>query len=554
MTLKNINLKTILSLIILHFCVAIIGINKVYAEEIPKVYFEGDITNMTEKTDVRDIAIRYQSKNLTFEKYAKIKVQGTSSLMWDKKNYTINIYEDNSYNKKANVDVGQGWGAQSVYCLKANWVDKTHARNIVTARIAADVQKKYDLFVDTPNYGLIDGFPVEVYINGDFLGLYTWNIPKGDWMFGATEEDEDFLVFSGADWKASVAFKEEEVLNGYWDVEAGQKSQASIDKLNELIRFVKDSSDEEFKRDFSKHLDLDSVLNYYVLGEFAFLSDNYGKNMLLVTYDGKKWYTSLYDLDTSWGTEWHGYNLKDYTTLAGYSWSNLFNRLDKNYTNEISNRYFQLRKELLSKEYVMNQFEEFNESIPAESFEKERTRWEGYFIPGFEISQIETYLNEKIPLLDKHFYEKYMIDPEVSIEYIENRDGTVTASFICNREDIMVLKDGTTSLDNTYTFKENGSYTFEYQDWYGNKGSVEAKVDWIKSKDNTENTNDTPVEEKPKESPSETPSTENKPNEEQKEEVKNPNTKGGALFLMLVIVGWAIVLIVKKPNGIKKYS
>ena len=57
-----------------------------------------------------------------------------------------------------------------------------------------------------------------------------------------------------------------------------------------------------------------------------------------------------------------------------------------------------------------------------------------------------------------------------------------------------------------------------------------------------------PKEEKPTETP------ESKPNEEQKEEVKNPNTKGGALFLMLVIAAWAIVLIVKKPNGIRRFS
>lgn len=487
--MKSINSKKILILTIIHFVFVVFSINKVYAEEIPKVYFEGDISNMTEKTDVRNITIKYTSDDLNFEKYAKIKVQGTSSLMWDKKNYTINLYEDGSYTKKSSVDMGKNWDAQSVYCLKANWIDKTHARNIVTARITADIQKKYDLFVDTPNYGVIDGFPIEVYINGEFLGLYTWNIPKGEWMFGATEEDKDFLVFSGSDWKPSVAFKEEEVLNGYWEIEAGEESQASIDKLNELISFVKDSSDEEFKQNFSKYLDLDAALNYYVLGEFAFLSDNYGKNMLLVTYDGKKWYTSLYDLDTSWGTEWHGYNLQDYTTLAGYSWSNLFDKLDKNYTNEISNRYFELRKELLTKEYVMEKFEEFSATIPEETLEKERTRWKDYFIPGYEISQIETYLEEKIPLLDTHFYEKYTIDPEVSIEYKNNDDGTVTALLVSNRADIMVLKDNKTILDNTYTFNENGTHTFEYQDWYGNKGTVEAKVNWIVANDNTANPN-----------------------------------------------------------------
>ena len=138
-------------------------------KELPKVYFVGDIADMNSKEDVRDIKLKYESKDLHFEAYTKIKIQGTSSLAYEKKNYTINLYEDEAYENKMGVDVG--FGSESKYCLKANWIDRTHARNIVTARLTSDIQKKYNLFMDTPNNGVIDGFPIEVYINGEFLGL-----------------------------------------------------------------------------------------------------------------------------------------------------------------------------------------------------------------------------------------------------------------------------------------------------------------------------------------------------------------------------------------------
>ena len=81
-----------------------------YKNYIPKVYLEGDISNMTSKEDEREVLMKYRSYGLNFDKYIKIKVQGTSSLSYEKKNYTINFYKDNTYENKEKVDVGFGWG------------------------------------------------------------------------------------------------------------------------------------------------------------------------------------------------------------------------------------------------------------------------------------------------------------------------------------------------------------------------------------------------------------------------------------------------------------
>ena len=87
--------------------------------DIPKLYFEGNIDWMFEKTDVRSITFKYDDgKNVT-KGYATLKVQGTSSLGYDKKNYTINLYADAEHEEKLKIDLG--WGAQNKYCLKANW-------------------------------------------------------------------------------------------------------------------------------------------------------------------------------------------------------------------------------------------------------------------------------------------------------------------------------------------------------------------------------------------------------------------------------------------------
>ena len=156
--------------------------------EIPKIFITGNISNMSSKNDKRKISFRYDDNGKTFESYARLKIQGSYSLGFEKKNYTVDFYEDDTYQNKKDADFG--WGQHSKYTLKANWVDKTHARNIVTANIAAEANEQYGLFTSTPNYGEVDGYPVEVYVNNEFFGLYTLNIPKSDWMFNMDKNND----------------------------------------------------------------------------------------------------------------------------------------------------------------------------------------------------------------------------------------------------------------------------------------------------------------------------------------------------------------------------
>lgn len=364
---------------------------------IPKVSFWGDLSNISSKKEKRKIFVKYESKDKTFESHALIKWQGTSSLSYTKKNYTISFYETDNYEKVNNIDLDLG-GKQYIYCLKANWIDKTHARNIVTARIMSSIQEKYNLFMDTPNNGLIDGNPVEIYLNGEFLGLYTWNIPKDAWMFNMDEENENHIVFVAEGWDKTNLFKEEAEY-GKWELEVGTEDEQTLEKLNRLINFVSTSDNESFKRDFDKYLNLDASINYLIMMEFAGLDDNIAKNMLLVTYDGKVWYPSLYDLDTSWGTVFHGKSLTDYSEITQVTRSRLWEKLIENYPHEIAKRYFELRKDILTKENVMKEFGDFYKSIPEETWKKENERWEN--IPGYDYNQIEEFLDGRIPLMDE---------------------------------------------------------------------------------------------------------------------------------------------------------
>ncbi|MBR2860303.1 MAG: CotH kinase family protein [Clostridia bacterium] len=370
----------------------------------PKLYFTGDMKNMTGKKDVRNITFEYKSKEQVHTGSAEIKLQGNSSLQYEKKNYTISFFKDSECSEKLKIDVG--WGKQSKYCLKANWIDKTHSRNVVTAKLAGEMQKKYGLLETAPNNGAVDGFPIEIYINNEFHGLYTMNIPKDEWMFNMDKDNPNHIVLCGEDWSAPVLFREKPTNLSSWTVEVGPENNETLRKIQRIVSFVRDSSDEDFKANFSQYFNLDSTLNYYIMMNYCWLIDNTGKNMLLVTYDGNVWYPSLYDLDTSWGANYKGTGLYNYKNqLLSNNGSLLWERLEKLFKKELADRYMELRKSVLDPNHVMAEFEKFESLIPDEVLARETAKWntDKTTIPGYPISQIKSYLDTVLPRLDNKF-------------------------------------------------------------------------------------------------------------------------------------------------------
>jgi len=280
---------------------------------------------------------------------------------------------------------------------------------VVTAKLVSQVQDRYAVLTEAPCNGAVDGFPIEIYNNGKFHGLYTFNIPKDDWQFAMDSDNPNHIVFGGEDFEPAAKFHELPNLES-WSVEVGEESEETLEKLSRLSDFIISSSDEEFKSNFSQYLNLDAVLNYYLLAEFAYMPDNISKNMLLATYDGLVWYPSLYDLDTTWGADYHGKRVYDYENKSvGLEKNNLFARLVELFPQELAERYFELREDILTKEHIMGMFHAFRKDIPFGTFVQETIKWgTGLFrlptdLPGYDYDQIEEYLDYIIPAMDAKY-------------------------------------------------------------------------------------------------------------------------------------------------------
>ena len=346
----------------------------------------------TSKTNV-NLEYEYVSKTKQVKGYAKVKCQGNSSMTFAKKNFTIQFYKDAEFVTKQKFNF-KGWGEQSKFCTKANWVDSTHTRNISGARIAKDMvdsrpDSEFKTHLQTaPKNGLIDGFPIRIYFNGEFYGIYTMNIPKDDWTFNMDKNNPNHMVLCAernTDGNSSLInscqFRQlwTNADGQDWSVEVGTLTDTMRASFNRCIGFVMNTTDEDFHSKISEYFDLYSLIDYYCFTYLCCHLDGLAKNMLMLTYDGVHWGASLYDMDSIFGVQWDGKSFvaTDYKCPEQYQeqFSRLWVRMEKCFAQEIHDRYVELRKGALSLGNIIRHAENIYDAISDRDFKDEAEKW-----------------------------------------------------------------------------------------------------------------------------------------------------------------------------------
>lgn len=349
--------------------------------EIPSVYLEGTLP-----IDKTETVMRYtfESETQIFEGYCKIKCQGSTSLGYAKKNFTIKTFTDSECTQKAKIRF-RNWKAKNKFCYKANWIDFTHARNIVCARLWGEMLESRSNYESlptelktAPNHGAIDGFFVKMYVNGVYYGRYTLNIPKDAWMANLDETNANHAMVMSETCFDSGIFRSTALLDGSdWTDELHDTVPENIKtRWNEVIRFINEASDEKFYNNIDNYIDIQSVIDYDVFCVVLCGIDSFGKNQMFLTYDGQKWYMSVYDLDSMLGLQWNGSELLPANYPRGaftdLNRNLLINRVEKLFGKEIAARYREVSQRELSVEHICSSFEEFMADCPQELVEADR--------------------------------------------------------------------------------------------------------------------------------------------------------------------------------------
>lgn len=348
---------------------------------IPYIHFIGTLPTSKDDGNV-NVQFIFGNGTERVNGYGTLKVQGNSTAIYPKKNFTFKLFYDKAHKKKMKLAFND-WGEQNKFVLKADWIDITHARNIVSARLWSDMVASRNNYADlpelyrtSPNNCMADGFIIKVFANGVYQGRYSFNIPKDPWMFNMDDSLDTHAVLCGEDYVSSC-FRAAAKLDGTdWTDEIHKDNPPQLIKIrwNQVISFIRMSSDAEFIAGIDNYINLESLIDYYIFAYVDCGLDALGKNQIYLTYDGNLFYASMYDMDSTWGLYWNGskfvspeYRMQEDYEVGVHNTSNLlFNRLVQLFPAEIKARYNALRNGVLSEAYIKDRFKEWCDISPAE--------------------------------------------------------------------------------------------------------------------------------------------------------------------------------------------
>ena len=355
---------------------------------LPILYLNGNTTGISKDTKVKLNYIYNERKGT-----CTLKWQGASSIRYPKKNYTITF--DSPFEAK------NGWGSQKKYCLKANYIDFSHARNVVSAKLWGQMVKSRDTknekLYNLPNGGAIDGFPIMLVINDIYQGLYSFNIPKDKWMFGMGTGEKECIVCAEEHSNATLFAETITQLGPQFELEYSKdenNTQWVIDSLNTLITTILNNDNANYKEEVGKYMDIDSAIDYYIYTCLISHTDGRAKNFLLHTFDGVKWGFTAYDMDTVFGNHFDGtayYKADVSPTFSYYVVSKIMNLIYKYDKERLKARYNKIRQTVFSEDNVSYMFYNYLVNIPKALFDEEVKIWNS--LPGTQTNNINQILN-----------------------------------------------------------------------------------------------------------------------------------------------------------------
>ena len=291
-----------------------------------------------------------------------LRIQGTSSTTYPRKNYRIYFSRSTKYGTKLyvnGVEVADfkysfkpGARPIDIFCLKADFSDSSSTHNTGAVRIVNDIWKRCGWLTPPQmaykgNYDVrigVDGFPIDLFYDNNgtgenvYLGKYNFNNEKSGsgiiYGFEGIEGFNDEAALKGGrnkcicleflnnsetlclfgtsnmdtfDDALEFRFKADDT----WAT-AHEDDKAAVKCLWGWIYSCK-GNPTKFLNEYAEYFGNDSPFAWYLITDYFMAVDNRAKNMMLVTWDGKIWYFIPYDMDTVFGERNDSVLKYDYT-------------------------------------------------------------------------------------------------------------------------------------------------------------------------------------------------------------------------------------------------
>lgn len=427
----------------------------------------------TTKTDNKKAFLEFwDMQGNYFKKYAILNAQGKSSLGFKKKSVAIDLCNDewigddtpkvrignwvpqDSFHMKAYyTDFFRGVGAVSyklydqIVRTRGNMYDRPWKKalldmskiGITTKSLGNPYVGDFSLLTDTGARCFPDGFPVAVYLNDKFYGIFSFQLKKhrdnyhldknmaehihldgtidydsvwnGKIVWGSFEirNPKNLYAIGGNKYDADI--KQEEIA-GQTEVDAwitaGQlpdgtaisskikknlqmtaKVKKYIQDFANSLNIIKDAATiyessskteddlKAFKQVFEKYYDADNLIDYLIIIDILRDGDSTRKNWQWFTYDGIKWWVGLYDCDCVFGASFLGMNIMPPVNYHQGSNGNLpLTFILKYYMDALNNRYKILADMgIISADHMIGLLQDWCMRIGTDFFKEEYKKW-----------------------------------------------------------------------------------------------------------------------------------------------------------------------------------
>ena len=401
-----------------------------------------------------------------FKKRIILNAQGDSSMLFVKKNGAIDICNDGwEGDDTFKVKFGD-WVAFDSFHLKAYYTDFFKGISIMAYKLADEVElsrdvltnrpwkrqllAKYTFGTDQTNSAQVndlslqldneakchpDGFPCIVYLDGNFYGIYAFNIKKHRDNYhmdkGVAENIHlDGGLFGSTIWNGTIDWSAFEIRNPKnlyykeahngtykYDADVAQAEIAGDDEVNAWIAAGKlpdgtevsskiekclqttakvknyiirlsnalatinaETDTTKQKTLFESYFDAPSLVDYEIVQMATGDTDGFGKNWQWITLDGKHWSVCEYDKDMSFGGFWTGEITQSAPSKgewAGNSSSTPMGLAISLYKDDIISTWKSLTdNKILTSDNIISIADDWVKRIGTDNFKKEYKKWD----------------------------------------------------------------------------------------------------------------------------------------------------------------------------------
>ena len=358
-----------------------------------------------------------------------IEIRGGFSQTYPKKTYDIEFWEDPTGTETQDVQFGD-LREDDDWVLDAMYNEPLRVNSFMTHKLWLEMNQVYYQELEPNAKSGADVMYVEMSINGDYQGIYMLSEQIDRSLLKLRRNvDTDIrgALYKGYKWDDAVLFNDpDELPNNSSNTWSGFEYRYPKDVINwgeleDLVKFVANSSDDEFVNEIEERFDFNNLVDYFIFLNVARILDNRGKNIYLSRYDADEpYFMTPWDLDGSWGLLWDGSND---TTTKGILSNNLYDRIIATdaggFRQWSSDRWSLLRDGLLDAENLKVRFATMVQFLKDNDiYSKEEDAWD-YEFSDQDLSYFYSWLDDRLEFLDDYFRDITSVEVEINTQEIK---------------------------------------------------------------------------------------------------------------------------------------